>query len=1706
MLTSITRCSCPAMDTSLAAADEPLEDDSGVFSVDVVTPSGLSLRLHHVSAAESVMSLRQLLSDVPQVAHFTCYDLIVEPNASLARRIARPPPRQAAAQAARLMTSESTHAPQGVVLTDDPSRASSTSDSSPSPIAEDDDPSGRASRAFPRRAREDDDPSGSVPGSVPRMALNDFLDLAEYPDVCAGKSQLRMSPRPYDVRQIRLHLRRLREIMMHPPAPQPSVAVLTSDGQEVPCVDLPGTEAPADSQGSASATSAAAAASSSTATTTAPAMGTTAKSLVSESIDSIIASAATEDERSPEAAMELLQSVARAQGQLRLALEQAPPLPVPVPRHLQSVYSPPAADAVSGPVTLLRIMQPASAGLQAVRSISLSGWNPPPPARAVLGDLLYIDVVLEDSSSSGETESAGVVGEALPPTSTGEVPLVLHVTATASGFFLNCTKGHVFDPEPLPGSSACHSATLVGLLHKSSPAFRSAYESLLARAAEAAAATAASTLAPWETLFNMSVRPPPALRAAAVGEAVGGGGSAPPGFTGTFASIGEGYAFARRPWLVDPTGGRASGATSWVTGGAFEAFDESGDQPQSRVRGRMTSALSTSKNKGKRPTGKGPASKREPWWHSPAVAWRAHRFDLNRAEDELAGSFGMDDRGSLRDWNEEYQSCRALPKTSLQERVVRARALTKVMVDFVEAATRGALAIARGHVPPLNPTDDPSTFVYVFNSIFFSLGMDEMLRRRHRRRRIRFLKRSQRRKLASDVAGVKVAAEAAASGQVPEARAALPRAPGADEALADAASVVPSNHDLHGVRALNRVDITGLHTLLTVVVDVAGRRVVAQSIIPGILQGEHASTLVYGSTDNGATVASEPKMHALMREAADQLGIAERIVDPSRVLPSPMGVEASPSTAAASAHSAWASDKPVPLCGPVECKGIVGSDGRRYVLDMVRSTPRDPVYYQAKRARRGEPAEEAPRTCPSWGDFGDGDSDSETEGVGSSYTALLRPELVEAFHQHRLAAAAETDAPPPPPLKLNVNVYSQFANGTGSPEEVARDEETVCEIADFLQGVTLPQFVEELYGAVKGHQDGAPLDGEQLTDRMHARGINVRYLGQITKQLQLAEAENPTPPALLELCETEMVARVARRCVDSLIRDDPRLRAAPGVAVAAFLNALLGAPSAEPTKAPAPPKKDAGVAITGVGVRERQLAGGLDTLSQAATALEDVALSRENVWNAVRRGVKRHFGYRLTLWQNGGFDEEGELVARRERFAEAERSLEAADAAVKAALEAAATAHLQAQREGATVDRQSTAMEALETARAAADGQRALVAQLRLGVDTEHPRVSRCRRVALLRRLCQKSGVQVVAREYALGWASGTPAREGDAESGEEDARGRKEASVMFPPGLFAGEAGTGRVTAAGWAWSGGRTVLGIAERPFRATDIAGLVPVVKHCLPPGLLPDAAALHEEGRKHLVAGQLQEAYQCVQEALLLLYQVCGAAHAETAACCATLAVILWHAGDKVGAMAQQQRATVLMELLKGVDHYDTTVAHANLAYFLGGCGELQAAAYHMRRSLLLMDIIGGSASSEAVAAWLKLGMIYQDAQHTVMAVACFHEAFSLCRHDPSQAAACLHALAVAHSTGGGFKEALAFERQAQSLLREALGESHPRAVEAGKWCRQFARKAQTLDTALLARVGHEPLEAAPSVPSSVTTAARPKSVASSSKKKVKRTKR
>ena len=78
----------------------------------------------------------------------------------------------------------------------------------------------------------------------------------------------------------------------------------------------------------------------------------------------------------------------------------------------------------------------------------------------------------------------------------------------------------------------------------------------------------------------------------------------------------------------------------------------------------------------------------------------------------------------------------------------------------------------------------------------------------------------------------------------------------------------------------------------------------------------------------------------------------------------------------------------VELCSGIETKGILGNDGRAYILDLLRTFPPD-LNFQFSEME--DMREEVPKECQSFG----------YPRRHHHSLASLRPELVEAFVQHR---------------------------------------------------------------------------------------------------------------------------------------------------------------------------------------------------------------------------------------------------------------------------------------------------------------------------------------------------------------------------------------------------------------------------------------------------------------------------------------------------------------------------------------------------------------------------------------------------------------------------------------------------------------------------------------------------------------------------------
>uniref|UniRef100_A0A8D3BCA0 Clustered mitochondria protein homolog n=1 Tax=Scophthalmus maximus TaxID=52904 RepID=A0A8D3BCA0_SCOMX len=505
-------------------------------------------------------------------------------------------------------------------------------------------------------------------------------------------------------------------------------------------------------------------------------------------------------------------------------------------------------------------------------------------------------------------------------------------------------------------------------------------------------------------------------------------------------------------------------------------------------------------------------------------AWTAphgeHTLDCVRAEDTQTSHLGQDKHtaGQSRDWNEELQGCRELPRNSLQERLHRERSIFKTNSDFVAAATQGAAAIVDGNVVPINPGEAPHMQMFIWNNLFFSLGFDIS---EHYR-------------------------------------------PLGGNTAAHAAAIC----DLRGGQAYASVDTDGLHTLGTAVVDYRGIRVIAQTIVPGILEKNQEQSVVYGSNDYGETVSTHPRFLELLDKTSKPLRIQRhQVLDHNNI--------------------------PVELCSGAETKGILGNDGRPYILDLLRTFPPDLNFQFSERLETGE---EVPKECQSFG----------FPRRHRHSLASLRPELIEAFVQHRYELYVKMVAQGLRQVEEQGKAKEQSedlvceprtGDTAGADMEFQRRDviveacKAVGSVSDSCFDIRFnpdvcspgvrfaPEFVEDVRRQRKLLWDAAafllsnqipavlrdcldhttvPMDGVTLTSVLHQQGVNVRYLGTLLRELHRAE-EGGRLGHIERISISEVIIRSAKHVFKTYLQDvEP---AAFSAAVSHFLNCLLSSSS-----------------------------------------------------------------------------------------------------------------------------------------------------------------------------------------------------------------------------------------------------------------------------------------------------------------------------------------------------------------------------------------------------------------------------------------------------------------------------------------------------------------------------------------------------------------
>lgn len=528
-------------------------------------------------------------------------------------------------------------------------------------------------------------------------------------------------------------------------------------------------------------------------------------------------------------------------------------------------------------------------------------------------------------------------------------------------------------------------------------------------------------------------------------------------------------------------------------------------------------------------------------WCAPQIE---HTIDAIRAEDTFSSKLGYEEHipGQTRDWNEELQTTRELPRKNLPERLLRERAIFKVHSDFVAAATRGAVAVIDGNVMAINPGEEAKMQMFIWNNIFFSLGFDV---RDHYK-----------------------------------------------ELGGDAAAFVAPKNDLQGLRVYAAIDLPGPYTLGTVVIDYRGYRVTAQSIIPGILEREQEQSVVYGSIDFGKTVLTHPKYlellnktgqllkilpHKVINDAGEEIELCSSVeckgiigndsrhyvLDLLRTFPPDVnflkleGVELSKEARALGfpiehKHKLACLRQEL-IDSFVEARYVQFIKHAAFHLQQLTSARR--VQKESETVREGKKEElnsiamDSNKEDSTHTLIETDEAKKIVESITDSITGGEKQELEESTKEivRRAATAVGSLREAEFDVRFNPDVFSP---GVKHPDPngpaLKKQKQLVIDAADFLLTVQIPTFIRECLD-----HTAAAMDGSILVEALHGKGINVRYLGKLATMLSTV----PQLQYLKRIAVSELILRSAKHIFTFYMQGTELMSLS--AAISHFLNCLF---------------------------------------------------------------------------------------------------------------------------------------------------------------------------------------------------------------------------------------------------------------------------------------------------------------------------------------------------------------------------------------------------------------------------------------------------------------------------------------------------------------------------------------------------------------------
>lgn len=509
----------------------------------------------------------------------------------------------------------------------------------------------------------------------------------------------------------------------------------------------------------------------------------------------------------------------------------------------------------------------------------------------------------------------------------------------------------------------------------------------------------------------------------------------------------------------------------------------------------------------------------------------------------LTGATNAEFLPNTKDWNEELTSMRELPRETNDERLMRDRYACRLHADFQLAAARGVMSIARGDVPPLNAIDASEANSYLAYNILFTPAQDSVDTYKHlggdEAARVTASKDIWATKLLSDadIPGLHTIATAIID-YCGERWIAQAIPPGIFNKTSDENKETAKKEEQADGEATEKDEEKKEKTIDEKAAEPEeSAKKVPQSV------GLRA---VYGPANTDKPYeqyVAEASFEPLAQKIAEHFHLAKHTVTDSK-------------------------GRELEMWTPADVHGLIGSDGRSYAIDLFRLTPVDVKFLEEDSNKifgqdaKSEKEEDAyphrvtllrPELVEVYHSIKtrewieaqvqaqtEKDKAAETPAVPTiedGDNSVEKPESATSEDFVKVDKEGDTstekkaeDAEKPKEKKQTVINVADFklafnpdafvdrpdlpaGHWTSKTDEEDENTKAVRQASEYLRATVIPSLMWEIIS-----EETLPLDSSELSQMLHKRGINIRYLGHIA---ELCKTAPPTKSSVTRTPEAE---------------------------------------------------------------------------------------------------------------------------------------------------------------------------------------------------------------------------------------------------------------------------------------------------------------------------------------------------------------------------------------------------------------------------------------------------------------------------------------------------------------------------------------------------------------------------------------------------------